>query len=155
MTGGRVKRIQDYIGGEPFMLTYGDGVADVSIPCFLWWAARCCLIKIIIQKRLIRKRQKLLCLFLFGNLRTFQAGFFKTLIVIYLIYPIIIKIYNNKKFCTLLATALFIFPFLYNKIIVLLTWYNPDFSINIVGREICLDTLPKITGLFTMYSILY
>ena len=36
MTGGRVKRIQDYIGGEPFMLTYGDGVADVSIPCFLW-----------------------------------------------------------------------------------------------------------------------
>ena len=33
--------------------------------------------------------------------------------------------------------------------------YNPDFSFNIVGREICLDTLPSITGLFTMYSILY
>ena len=31
MTGGRVKRVQKYIGNEPFMLTYGDGVADVDL----------------------------------------------------------------------------------------------------------------------------
>ncbi len=31
MTGGRVKRIQPYIGDEPFLLTYGDGVSDVDI----------------------------------------------------------------------------------------------------------------------------
>jgi glucose-1-phosphate cytidylyltransferase len=31
MTGGRVKRIQAYVGNEPFMLTYGDGVGDVDI----------------------------------------------------------------------------------------------------------------------------
>lgn len=31
MTGGRVKRIQKYIGNEPFMLTYGDGVSDIHI----------------------------------------------------------------------------------------------------------------------------
>ena len=31
MTGGRVKRIQKYVGDEPFMLTYGDGVSDVNI----------------------------------------------------------------------------------------------------------------------------
>lgn len=31
MTGGRVKRIQSYIGDEPFLLTYGDGVSDVNI----------------------------------------------------------------------------------------------------------------------------
>ncbi len=31
MTGGRVKRIQKYIGNEPFLLTYGDGVANVDI----------------------------------------------------------------------------------------------------------------------------
>lgn len=31
MTGGRVKRVKDYINDEPFMLTYGDGVADVNI----------------------------------------------------------------------------------------------------------------------------
>ena len=32
MTGGRVKRIQPYVGDEPFMLTYGDGVSNVNIP---------------------------------------------------------------------------------------------------------------------------
>jgi len=31
MTGGRIKRIQPHIGGEPFCLTYGDGVSDVNI----------------------------------------------------------------------------------------------------------------------------
>ena len=31
MTGGRVKRIQEYIGKEPFMLTYGDGVSNINI----------------------------------------------------------------------------------------------------------------------------
>ena len=31
MTGGRIKRIQPYVGNEPFLLTYGDGVADVDI----------------------------------------------------------------------------------------------------------------------------
>ncbi len=31
MTGGRIKRIQNYIGHESFMLTYGDGVCDVDI----------------------------------------------------------------------------------------------------------------------------
>lgn len=31
MTGGRVKRVKSYIGDEPFMLTYGDGVANLNI----------------------------------------------------------------------------------------------------------------------------
>ena len=31
MTGGRVKRMQSYIGNEPFLLTYGDGVANIDI----------------------------------------------------------------------------------------------------------------------------
>lgn len=31
MTGGRVKQIEQYVDNEPFMLTYGDGVADVNI----------------------------------------------------------------------------------------------------------------------------
>lgn len=31
MTGGRVKRIQKYIGDEPFLLTYGDAVSNVNI----------------------------------------------------------------------------------------------------------------------------
>lgn len=31
MTGGRVKRIQRYIGDNPFLLTYGDGLADIDL----------------------------------------------------------------------------------------------------------------------------
>ena len=31
MTGGRLKRLSPYIGNETFMLTYGDGVADINI----------------------------------------------------------------------------------------------------------------------------
>ena len=30
-TGGRIKRVQEFIGNETFMLTYGDGVADVDL----------------------------------------------------------------------------------------------------------------------------
>ena len=35
MTGGRVKRVGDYIGEETFFLTYGDGVSDVDIAALL------------------------------------------------------------------------------------------------------------------------
>jgi len=35
MTGGRVKRVREYLDNEPFMLTYGDGVGDVNIPQLL------------------------------------------------------------------------------------------------------------------------
>jgi glucose-1-phosphate cytidylyltransferase len=34
-TGGRVKRVAEFIGAEPFMLTYGDGVANIDIPKLL------------------------------------------------------------------------------------------------------------------------
>ena len=31
MTGGRIKRVQKYVGNEPFLMTYGDAVCDVEI----------------------------------------------------------------------------------------------------------------------------
>ena len=31
MTGGRLKRVRDYIGPETFCFTYGDGVSDIDI----------------------------------------------------------------------------------------------------------------------------
>ncbi|MBF8757330.1 MULTISPECIES: glucose-1-phosphate cytidylyltransferase [Pseudomonas] len=34
-TGGRIKRIRDYVGDETFCLTYGDGVADVNVPSLI------------------------------------------------------------------------------------------------------------------------
>ncbi|WP_374615139.1 glucose-1-phosphate cytidylyltransferase [Sphingorhabdus sp.] len=35
MTGARIKRIQKYVGGEDFMLTYGDGVGNVDLDALL------------------------------------------------------------------------------------------------------------------------
>jgi glucose-1-phosphate cytidylyltransferase len=34
-TGGRIKRVREYLGDERFMLTYGDGVADLDIGALL------------------------------------------------------------------------------------------------------------------------
>lgn len=34
-TGGRIKRVQKYIGDEPFLLTYGDGVSNVDLNALL------------------------------------------------------------------------------------------------------------------------
>lgn len=31
MTGGRIRQVHKYIGNEPFMLTYGDGIANVDV----------------------------------------------------------------------------------------------------------------------------
>ncbi len=35
LTGGRLKRVQRYVGNSRFCLTYGDGVSDVNIPKLL------------------------------------------------------------------------------------------------------------------------
>jgi glucose-1-phosphate cytidylyltransferase len=35
MTGGRIKRVEKYVDGDTFMLTYGDGVADIDIKALL------------------------------------------------------------------------------------------------------------------------
>lgn len=34
-TGGRVRRIEQYVGGAPFIVTYGDGLADVDVTALL------------------------------------------------------------------------------------------------------------------------
>jgi glucose-1-phosphate cytidylyltransferase len=34
-TGGRIKRLREWVGDEPFMLTYGDGLADVDLRALL------------------------------------------------------------------------------------------------------------------------
>jgi glucose-1-phosphate cytidylyltransferase len=35
MTGGRIKKAKDFIGDETFLLTYGDGVADINIEALI------------------------------------------------------------------------------------------------------------------------
>ncbi|MBU0455288.1 MAG: glucose-1-phosphate cytidylyltransferase [Pseudomonadota bacterium] len=35
MTGGRIKRVRDYLGNEDFCMTYGDGVGNIDIPAVI------------------------------------------------------------------------------------------------------------------------
>jgi glucose-1-phosphate cytidylyltransferase len=35
LKGGRIKRVEEHLDGEPFMLTYGDGVADIDLRALL------------------------------------------------------------------------------------------------------------------------
>ncbi|HET6566578.1 MAG TPA: glucose-1-phosphate cytidylyltransferase [Rhodothermales bacterium] len=37
MTGGRLKRLKEWIGNETFMVTYGDGVANIDLNALLTW----------------------------------------------------------------------------------------------------------------------
>ena len=40
MTGARIARIKDFVQGEDFMLTYGDGVSDVILDSWLSFISR-------------------------------------------------------------------------------------------------------------------
>lgn len=40
MTGGRVRRAREFIGGQRFMLTYGDGVSDVDLQALIGFHER-------------------------------------------------------------------------------------------------------------------
>jgi len=40
MTGGRLSRVKEYLGDKPFMLTYGDGVADIDLKKLLTFHRR-------------------------------------------------------------------------------------------------------------------
>lgn len=54
MTGGRIKRVQPYIGDETFMLTYGDAVCDVNIQKLVEYHkshGKCATLTSVIQKQ--------------------------------------------------------------------------------------------------------
>jgi glucose-1-phosphate cytidylyltransferase len=40
-TGGRINRVKDHIGNEPFLMTYGDGVANVDLNALLHLHGKC------------------------------------------------------------------------------------------------------------------
>lgn len=79
------------------------------------------------------------------------AWFLRTLIVLYVLYPIYIYVYRNKKLKYIFMASVFIFPFFYNFMMVIL-----KASCFYFGNELSfLDLLPSRTGAATMYSFLY
>ena len=132
-------------------------VCSASVPLFFMVNGALLLNKNYSTQTIYHKAAKIALLLFVWHFLKFPDWFFKTLIVLYLLYPIFIRIYNSQKktYKYVLMAAVFCFPFLYNLGIIFLMRFFPNFEIGIFGKTISLETIPLRTGAFTMYSILY
>lgn len=150
-------------------------LCQVSVPLFFMVNGAILLNRDMTTKTMIKKSIKMLIIYIFWSkiiggilnvinlssenisinsifrcmvISDYSLWFLRTLSILYIIYPFIKWLYNNrnKLYLAILLIGLFIFPFLYNYLIIVfkilkITLYN-------------LDSLPR-TGVFTLYSILY
>lgn len=101
-------------------------------------------------KSVYAKAAKVLCLTVLWMPMHFPSWFFKTLIILYLIFPILQ--YCRKEFrglYCLIGVAVFLMPFCYNLLLLLLKWVGIERIGSLVMEQL------HVTGLFTLYSILY
>ena len=130
---------------------------SASVPLFFMVNGALLLNKKYSTEKIYTKAAKVALLVFVWQFLDFPSWFLKTLIILFLLYPILNKL--DKAKCkiwrNLVMLALLIFPFLYNLIITCLEFWMPDFSISIMDRVISLETIPLRSGLFTLYSILY
>ncbi len=141
-----------------YQLTFDRVFTNISaacVPLFFMVNGALMLNKQYTVERIYAKAAKIALLLFVWNFTEFPSWFFKTLIVIYLLYPLLKKIYDNKKFRYLLMFAVLVMPFVYNMIMTFMLCLNIDFHLNILGHEISRSTFPQKTGVFTMYSLLY
>lgn len=101
-------------------------------------------------KDVYRKAVKVGVLMVFWTLFAFPAWFFRTLIAVYVLFPMLQFFYEKKKVLFVLGEcALFAMPFLYNLAVLLLK----VLGIAQIG-PVSVASL-GVTGLFTMYGVLY
>lgn len=101
-------------------------------------------------KSVYLKAGKILLLVIVWSFADFPSWFFKTLIVLYILYPIFQYCFREKRnFYCGICILIFVFPFLYNFCIFVIE------SIGIVSVGPILVKNLQTTGVFTMYGILY
>lgn len=123
-----------------------------SIPLFFMVNGALVLNKIYSKKSIYFKIFKLAFIILFYNFIKFPDWFLKTLIILYLIYPILKKILDKFPRLLILIIGIFIiFPDLYNFVISILKFFMIN-SFNVLEKNIEIKIFPR-TGFFTMYSI--
>lgn len=117
-------------------------IAACSVPLFFLVNGALMLSKPRPWKSVYFKAAKVLILIVLCRFLSFPDWFFKTLIALYLLYPLIAYLWEKKRlYYYALMAALLIFPFLYNQCVVFSKFF---FSHSL-----------RITGAKTMYSILY
>lgn len=132
-------------------------LCSCSVPLFFMVNGALLLNKEYSTEKIYIKAAKVALIIFVWKIAAFPDWFMKTLIVLFLLYPIINKLdkAKNKIWRNLVMLALFVFPFLYNLVMVCWQQWCPDFSIVLLGKTLSLQTLPLKSGLFTMYSVLY
>lgn len=101
------------------------------------------------------KAIKILVLTVVWSLAGFPSWFFKTLIILYLLFPLFQYLYMKKPILYRIAILLIlVFPFGYNAVLLIIKMADANTAIHILGRTIIVGNL-SVTGFFTMYSILY
>ena len=144
-----------YVMSAPqFLLCF----CSASIPMFFMVNGALMLNKNRSVQEIYRKAGRLALVSLVWNrLVGFYTWFFYALIVLYLLYPIFIRAFNaeNRIYLYLIMAAVFVMPFMYNFVVLLLERFCPDFSFIFFGQTISLKTIPLRTGVHRLYSILY
>lgn len=102
-----------------------------------------------------KKAIKILFLTVVWTLFDFPSWFFKTLFILYILFPFFQHLYEKKiKIYYLIILMLLVFPFGYNAAILLAKLLLSNKTVYILGQTIDLKQL-RVTGFFTMYSIAY
>ena len=97
---------------------------------------------------------KIAFLIIFWSFLNFPSWFFKTLCVLYLLFPIFQYIYNHsKKWYFVICGLVLVFPYIYNFAVMMIQFVGLK-EINLIGISISLSSFRR-TGFFTLYSILY
>ena len=127
----------------------------VSVPLFFMVNGALLLSKDRNIKEMLYKIVKIAILIVVWYATGFPSWFFKTLIILYFITPMLRCLYVSKrKILYAMLIALLIFPYLYNYAILFMKITDINININFGGHEVNTNELTR-TGLFTMYSIVY
>lgn len=129
--------------------------ASCCVPLFFMVNGTLMLGKIRSWKSVYKKAVKILALTIVWSLIGFPSWFFKTLIVLYILFTVFQYLYTKKiTLYYVVILLVFIFPFGYNAMLLMANLIAPNLAIHILGKTINVADL-SVTGFFTMYSILY
>lgn len=98
-----------------YIPTFGrviENITVVSIPVFFMVNGALIFNKEYSLEKIYGKAAKIALLTFVWEFTAFPSWFFKTLIVLYLLYPLLLKVYRNTKFLQLVCILVFVFPFL-------------------------------------------
>ena len=145
-----------FIPGNRYLPTIGRIVmcfASCSVPIFFWVNGALMLKKERKIGAVYYKAFKVVVLILIWKWASFPSWFFRTLAIIYLLFPAMQFLWMKKrKVYYLIMVGIFVYPFVWNFVVTgihILVATGGHFEALLMGGHI------KITGFYTMYSLLY